>query len=271
MNQARATLRVTPHSWHGKLYLMWKRLGGDGKKYGYRENLCHYVRVVLFWAPLSWYLRAHPKRTPWLRPCVVGAVLVTVATLTAATLIWTATAIVAWMVAGAMLVVFVLLLLLGCWCDRHSKMLEAFFTRVGDGILAAFEATLVPVAKGIAWFFVKTRLFWVLALLATPVVLIVVASATWPVWALRVLLSLIGFVVVALVLWGLVMAVLSMISNVLSPAWHNHCNCRDDKINSRPPRPRKEEKDKGDSFFSTMWEYLVARKHKACPFIDIEQ
>lgn len=51
---ARST-EVRPNSWHYRVYKWWKDQSGfDRKKsYTFRENFCHYSRVVLFWAPMG--------------------------------------------------------------------------------------------------------------------------------------------------------------------------------------------------------------------------
>ena len=51
----RSTLVVSARSWHGRLYTWWRAQGGF-KTIGYRENLCHYWRVVAIWAPLKFFL-----------------------------------------------------------------------------------------------------------------------------------------------------------------------------------------------------------------------
>jgi len=42
-----------PSIWHAQFYLYWLKKGGQNKV-GYRENWCHYWRVVLFHAPRRW-------------------------------------------------------------------------------------------------------------------------------------------------------------------------------------------------------------------------
>lgn len=41
--------------------------GGGSNKRGYRENFCHYVRVLVLWAPLKWFLYANVLTVirPW--------------------------------------------------------------------------------------------------------------------------------------------------------------------------------------------------------------
>ncbi len=77
MSADRATLVVNTRSWHGRLWFWWTTFGGKKTGPSYRENLCHYVRVVGFWAPLRAFVSLHPRRAPWLRPVtVVGSALV---------------------------------------------------------------------------------------------------------------------------------------------------------------------------------------------------
>lgn len=52
--------------WHYRAYLKWRRVS-TSKRYNYRENLCHYWRVVLIWWPLWWFFRVPRvrKMTPF--------------------------------------------------------------------------------------------------------------------------------------------------------------------------------------------------------------
>lgn len=47
-------LSINTDSWHYRWYQYWRKRGGQNPS-GYRENLCHYMRVLLIWAPLKWY------------------------------------------------------------------------------------------------------------------------------------------------------------------------------------------------------------------------
>lgn len=46
-------MTIKTDSWHYRWYLYWLD-HGRGNKPGYKENLCHYMRVLVFWAPLTW-------------------------------------------------------------------------------------------------------------------------------------------------------------------------------------------------------------------------
>lgn len=57
MSKDRGVLKISRHSWHGRVYLNWKDRAEFKNTSAYQENLCHYVRVVLFWAPINWFLK----------------------------------------------------------------------------------------------------------------------------------------------------------------------------------------------------------------------
>lgn len=47
-------LQVSTNSLVGKMYFYWIHMGGWMP---HQENLCHFVRVVLLWAPLTWFAK----------------------------------------------------------------------------------------------------------------------------------------------------------------------------------------------------------------------
>lgn len=80
-------MKVSTRSWHGRAYRWWTnhpatnwrwRLDNERRP---QENLCHYVRVVLFWVPAFWLAFHHPKRVPWLRPWIVAVTAAFIAAL----------------------------------------------------------------------------------------------------------------------------------------------------------------------------------------------
>ncbi len=58
---------VNRYAWHYHLYRWWIMHGGHNRP-GYRENLCHYMRVLLFWTPLYWFFKVPLiwKIRPWM-------------------------------------------------------------------------------------------------------------------------------------------------------------------------------------------------------------
>ncbi len=50
---------ISGNSWHFKIYQWWKNEShfDKDKPLGFRENLCHYMRVVLIWGPIGWFFQ----------------------------------------------------------------------------------------------------------------------------------------------------------------------------------------------------------------------
>jgi hypothetical protein len=83
MEKQRKTLAISSDSWHGRRYLKWRKEYGIYKKYNYRENLCHYIRIVLFWSFVDWFIlppKSNDKKIPpiyWLMGLVILAGFIT--------------------------------------------------------------------------------------------------------------------------------------------------------------------------------------------------
>lgn len=45
-------MNIRTSTWHYRWYRYWSEYGRGNR--GRQENLCHYVRVLLFWAPMTW-------------------------------------------------------------------------------------------------------------------------------------------------------------------------------------------------------------------------
>ena len=58
-------------SWIYRLYIYWISMGGSNKQ-GYKENLCHFVRVLVFWAPWFWFTRQ--RLYAWIRAWMLALV-----------------------------------------------------------------------------------------------------------------------------------------------------------------------------------------------------
>lgn len=71
----RGEIRIRQSAWYHQIYLWWLAHGGQVRE-GYRENLCHYMRVILIWAPLLWFFKTPVwgKIQPWM---MAEAIIVT--------------------------------------------------------------------------------------------------------------------------------------------------------------------------------------------------
>lgn len=70
-------MRVSTRSWHGRAYKRWADSGLTRWQWRWenpdrnRENLCHYVRVILLRVPLRWFFTRTYRGRDWLRPWTV--------------------------------------------------------------------------------------------------------------------------------------------------------------------------------------------------------
>jgi hypothetical protein len=66
-NTERKTWVIPKHKWHARLYRAWRSVATVKATDSYQENLCHYWRVVIFWAPVTifckwFFFNKTPKR-----------------------------------------------------------------------------------------------------------------------------------------------------------------------------------------------------------------
>jgi hypothetical protein len=64
------TIELDSNSWHARWYRSWQRLGGRTRAPS--EDRCHYLAVIVIWAPLRWFTRA--KLNALIRPWTVALV-----------------------------------------------------------------------------------------------------------------------------------------------------------------------------------------------------
>lgn len=102
MKRFQHSLRLKPDAWHVRWYRLWLSLGGSEPKY--KENLCHYVRVLVFWAPLRWLVNGSVKG---LRAWVLPAAAVLAVALGYTYYLWPETFLTVATVAGKVLGVLV--------------------------------------------------------------------------------------------------------------------------------------------------------------------
>lgn len=254
----RQTVTVSRKSWHGRLYQYW-RDHAKYKTYGYRENLCHYVRVVVFWAPITAFLHAHPKGKSWLRPCTVLIALAALVGLVTSLILAPGKVGIAVLIAAAFAVVIAGFVSLVYVLDEYGKDIGQWLKR---------RRTLRVIGSGLGWtldrledlfrFFGKP-LFkaWdhqVKRGYLIPVLAYAVVFALAPV---QMLLITVGAAVAVGIFVGAVFLIWTLADYIRG--WQ--------RSHAKP----KVERAKGDSFVKVAWQYGVARKHKICPFINLKE
>lgn len=247
-SKERSTLVVNPHSWHCRIYNFWRtvdfRISNKpipGKPLNYKENLCHYWRVVTLWGPLCWFLFAHPKGKKWLTPAtsilMAGAIgfIVTMFIIQPIGSLWFAVQ----MLIAAL--GFALIIGLLEYASHHKDAIIDFCERIAD-------ATETP-RRHIGNFFHAS--------FATRS-----AAVFW------LLVAAVGFaVLMALVP---IIAVFVMLAAVLCGSFAYFCVIMgEDVMNTIDEHMDKKRSDKGDSFARLTGHYIVSKKHRICPFIEV--
>lgn len=256
MTKARSTWKISKETWHGRWYMYWRE-HATWKKHGYKENLCHYVRVILFWAPIAWLSNYKPvKKINW--PIVAYVpVLAAVGLAIYAIVVEPLTTL---MFAG--MAVGVLALSAGIiWLlDRYHKEIGGWFT---DQYWNWGRSVLFAIGHAIAW-------------LATPLVWL--AKTAWEIGGRRVgrtESTTIGEIffgtVVGLLLVTLLIA--AALDDPVGLAWVLGTIAVGGALIyatvvwlKKHARPLKE-----DSIVYVMKDTVVAKKHRICPLIDVDE
>lgn len=254
----RRTWTVSTDSRHFKLYKLWRDRGGANPN-GYRENFCHYWRVVVLWAPLRYFLYTQYKDKVWLRPStIIGTALVGFGTLLAA-LIWPLTFLqVVLTVAGG--AAFIALFLGGAYViEQNQRQIKRFFARVFGPI----GKVLSPVGRILDSYILRPGLwFFDWFFLAGPKMHVI---APWSVFVTAVYLGLViawpvtvlTATVIALAFLGAVAAVLYLCS-VLYEMYSDWSFLRKGK-------------KRNDGIVKLTGAYMISKKHGICPFVEFDQ
>lgn len=243
----RATLVLDPRSWHVKIYNYWKAHSILGLKHGssYRENLCHYWRVVLIWGPWTWWCTKNVVRglTP-------GTLLLIASTITAYVSTWVfatsvALGITIGLVGAGLGIGFLYLChrnsdAIADFCDRH---LLPRLNRLGDRLARVPWAAIVLVLM--------------IGLSLTGLTLLAIFETMNLLLALALLVG-IGLLAVAIV---------ALIEFVLKPFGKKLARRHRAAVRERAPREREA---KGPGFLHVTARLLIAKKHRICPFIDFK-
>lgn len=265
----RETWYIDPASWHGRLYSFWKQHAALKAGSHYRENLCHYVRVILFWAPLAWINFGRPfSRVPGLRRAnpwmfLVGATVtagLAVSFMLAPIGTWQTLAYIGGIILWITLVTCVLAYL----DNSHTaqRRIERFVEHVLDGIVWAWDHTFAPVGRLLQpplerWFSKTNRIIG--TMVGVPVISLSVLAIFQPWIALWIAVGLIGATGLITGLWYLL--------EYLEERSTARRLARIRKYSTyTAPAPRE---PKGDSFFSLLRGVREAEQKLVCPLIEI--
>lgn len=266
-------VNVGPDSWHYHIYKWWRDNGGK-PKLGYRENFCHYVRVLVFLVPFAWFFRVPLfwKVRPWMPVTALSVgISVTYCAMRWPEESWSAliasfqglliTGVLIVCISGTSALASYLgkrdfdLWLKHQWRDRlepalsfvWKKAIVPFFTR-GRWVFYPWTTTLATILVGgaylLGWETTQTALLLV-ASVATAA-FIVVGS---------------GILAVVVVEFGLVRP----ISNV-SKRRERRRSARSSSVRSSHVL-----RDRGTSTVRMAGTFVMAKKRRICPFINLPQ
>lgn len=263
----RSTFTFDKQSWHAKWYAFWRRNGKRKNTPEYVENLCHYVRVILFWAPL-WFIATFPEKSD-VKAWHVPAITAPFAVVSWGTFYWPETVSGLW--AGAAIVAFFATLVILCFenSDRLSEIFGPYLDKMLDAGEWAWGKIRNAAIKFGKWFaFAGPRFLkpWMVAVVA----LAVTSGVLFPKFSLIATLVALGLATCIAVGAGLAYVV----------------QAHDDKVEARKEldpvyaakiemkQAKRQAKGKKRRFANTLklvWAYLVAKKHKICPLIAFDE
>lgn len=253
---------VDQDSWHYATYNWWRK-HSRGNRPGYRENFCHYVRVILIWAPLLWLFKVplFKRVRPWMifTPGFIAGITVHGAMVNPKTTwnIWQVVLalllVVALIFAAAGVIVYILYLL------KISKKFRTIVTWILCPLWIPFYA--------VAWILVSLteryapiKVFGTFA--ATLITLCYVAIGVTRGWqaALHALL----FTVVA------TLEIIAALAAIVFVALLVVLSVRGIYKSLTAPR-RSLPKKQGGSTLKLIGQYIVARKRKICPLMIVPE
>ena len=227
-------ITISADSWHYQIYQWWKNHGGSIKS-NYRENLCHYMRVLMIWVPLFWFFLVPLYK--WIRPWMVAAGLV-----------W---GIVLWQAGAPVRVTLYLATLLALMAI--SLILNE------KGVQRFADRWFAPPLEWVWEHGLKSTLVWFLTTGWLVTIAVLFGVAIW--FGGTRFLLFIAFAIALIVALALFILGLAWICATVD-TWLKH------KIPSKPRQP-KQPKQRGSSTLKVVVHYLAAKKHKICPWINL--
>lgn len=259
-------LTIGANSWHYRWYKVWLAYHEEWR--WRREDFCHYVRVLLFWSPLTWFFRVPVWRE--VRPWMIALGLAILSGLTIALIVDTAGTLTVLAVIAAIVVAVIALVLVWYFLSQTRPDIGEFLGNAVAGILLGWLYVLAvgldrllyqPLIK--PWFFSQRE--W-LGLRWTVVIL----SALLAIWyflggevLVAVLVAILG--VTAMLLGLVLVAILLFLLNEALKWLGDRIGDYLDREQRRVPVVRQ---PKGTSTARLAWEYVKVKKHQwLCPYL----
>lgn len=247
----RGTLVVSRRSWHGRLYHFWREYAAFKNTSSYRENLCHYVRVILFWGPISLFIFASPKKREYITPLSVTVTVATIALIAYAIVTEPFGTLMTFLAGLGFVAAVAVLFFLFAYIENHKYEIRAWWFRDGLGArqLKAVGRFLKAVIS--APFRLLGYKVFGIPYVAYVAVGAVVAGSFYDIVVLLYALAAVGLAaLVFMAAWGLDILV----------EW----------IRMQDWRPQREYKQKDEGIFKVGARFAVAKKGKICPFIEVQ-
>lgn len=277
----RGRLKVSPESWHYRRYKNWKRRAHDTRK---QIDLCHYVRVLLFWAPIRWFFQAGEfSKRNWISNGPIRPVTIVLLAAgiygfvylfqVAGDIMWE---VVTWTAVSLAGLVAIGLLIWGIVAVIHArfKPVQTFFGSIARGSEWVYDGVtgfLVWIRDHLiypplGWFFEK-KLFWIPGLRGWASPWMIAAAACYV--ALLYFFTVKTLVVTAVIVGGIA-ALIGVVALVYWTTqgvkkWSAARRLRraDRIVVVSEPAP-----EPGMSALDAAWQFLVAKKHRICPLIE---
>ncbi len=220
-------MKVDRQSLPGKWYQYWIDKGGRPPR---QENLCHFVRVLLFWATIRWFFLARTKKViaPW-TVTLATAITTLIALYPLDTLL-----VVAVVAVVAAMAVLILLSICGMGeLERKTKLLERLMTKKIVGRLQG-------------WFFVLSGIVMT-CFRFIPVETLIIIAVLFSVALIATIIGLTGI------------AVEWFLEKLGDRRYARRMTSQEVAVVT----------DRGVTrFASVALEYAKARKRKICPFVE---
>lgn len=282
----RAQVHVGVKSLHYRIYLYTQR-HSQPKPYGYRENLCHYMRCIIIWAPLLWFfsvpIRPWSRNFGWVRPWMLAFLAVLMAGTAYSFYRWPKVSHEAAIVVGAVIgiiIAFIAVISGGAYlwdldpkkCEIVAKIVTAPIWAPILGVtwllVVLIENILEPYGGQAArWFFTKSYLRYIYPWM---IFWVAIYPALYLIWGTRV--TEIALITTGIIL-GIVGGILGLTLGVYYIFSEDEFNISGRIMSFGETRSRKAMEsnavipEKGTSIFRIIGHWIIAKKWKICPFI----